>query len=156
MASIVKRPNGQWRARYRDLAGHEHARHFRRKVDATRWLDTVAAAVEAGTYVDPNAGRSTLAEYAPLWLTRQVHLKPSTRSRYAALMRCHIVPTFGATPLANVERSAVAAWVVIMLDSGLAGPTVRHAHRVLHMILNAAVDDGRLARNPCIAGQAAT
>ncbi|MBA3250555.1 MAG: site-specific integrase [Geodermatophilaceae bacterium] len=148
MASIVKRPNGQWRARYRDLAGHEHARHFRRKVDATRWLDSVAAAVEAGTYVDPDAGRSTLAEYAPLWLTRQVHLKPSTRSRYAALMRCHIVPTFGALPLAKIERSAVAAWVLVMIDAGLAGPTVRHAHRVLHMILNAAVDDGRLARNP--------
>jgi integrase len=38
--------------------------------------------------------------------------------------------------------------VVEMSNAGLAGPTVRHAHRVLHMILNAAVDDGRLVRNP--------
>ncbi len=35
-----------------------------------------------------------------------------------------------------------------MSSAGLAGPTVRHAHRVLHMILNAALDDGRLVRNP--------
>jgi hypothetical protein len=36
MASIAKRPNGQWRARYRDDAGKEHARHFPRKIDAQR------------------------------------------------------------------------------------------------------------------------
>ena len=36
MASISKRENGQWRARYRDDAGKEHARHFARKVDAQR------------------------------------------------------------------------------------------------------------------------
>jgi hypothetical protein len=31
MASIQKRDNGKWRARYRDHAGHEHARHFARQ-----------------------------------------------------------------------------------------------------------------------------
>jgi len=37
MGSISRRPDGQWRARYRDEAGKEHARHFSRKVDAQRW-----------------------------------------------------------------------------------------------------------------------
>ena len=32
--SIAKRPSGRWRARYRDDAGKEHARHFDRKIDA--------------------------------------------------------------------------------------------------------------------------
>jgi len=148
MASITKRPNGHWRARYRDAADHEHARHFARKIDATHWLDSVTAAVETGTYVDPKAWKSTLGEYAPVWLTRQVHLKPSTHSRYTALVRRHIVPAFGSTPLAKIGHSAIAAWIGDLLEGGLAGPTVRHAHRVLHMILNAAVDDGRLVRNP--------
>jgi hypothetical protein len=31
MASIAKRPDGRWRARYRDAAGAEHSRHFARK-----------------------------------------------------------------------------------------------------------------------------
>lgn len=148
MASITKRPNGQWRARYRDVAGREHARHFARKVDATRWLDSVTAAVETGTYVDPRAASCTLGEYADTWLSRQVQLKPSTRSRYTAIVRTHIRPAFGAVPLAKIERSAVAAWVTELVDAGLAPPTVRHAHRILHMILNTAVDDGRLIRNP--------
>lgn len=148
MASITRRPNGQWRPRYRDPAGREHARHFDRKVDATRWLDSVTAAIETGTYVDPKASACALGEYAETWLSRQVQLKPSTRSRYTAIVRKHILPEFGPIPLAKIERSAVAAWVMKLVEAGLAGPTVRHAHRILHMILNTAVDDGRLVRNP--------
>jgi hypothetical protein len=39
MASIAKRPDGQWRARYRGPDGSEHSKHFGRRVDAQRWLD---------------------------------------------------------------------------------------------------------------------
>ena len=39
MASIQKRPNGMWRARYRDEYGREHTKHEARKVDAQQWLD---------------------------------------------------------------------------------------------------------------------
>lgn len=53
MASIKKREDGQWRARYRDAAGKEHAKHFARKIDAQRWLDETTAAVVTGQYVDP-------------------------------------------------------------------------------------------------------
>jgi len=35
----------RWRARYYDSAGHQHARHFPRKIDAQRWLDSVVTAV---------------------------------------------------------------------------------------------------------------
>jgi len=30
MANVQKRPNNQWRARYRDAQGQEHSRHFAR------------------------------------------------------------------------------------------------------------------------------
>jgi hypothetical protein len=72
MASIKRRPDGQWRARYRDDAGKEHARHFARKVDAQRWLDEVTASMVTGAYVDPKAGRITFAEYFAGWAQRQV------------------------------------------------------------------------------------
>ena len=68
MASVTKRPNGQWRARYRDGAGTEHARHFARKADAQRWLDEVTASVVAGTYVDPRTARSTVSQWCDTWL----------------------------------------------------------------------------------------
>ncbi len=56
MASISKRPDGRWRARYRDANGKEHAKHFDRKADAQRWVDEVTASIVTGRYVDPNAG----------------------------------------------------------------------------------------------------
>jgi hypothetical protein len=59
MASLARRPDGRWRARYRDAAGKEHARHFDRKIDGQQWLDQVTASVVTNTYVDPAAGRVT-------------------------------------------------------------------------------------------------
>lgn len=60
MASIKKRPDGRWRARYRDASGREHAKHFARKVDGQRWLDGQTAAIVAGQYVDPKADRKSV------------------------------------------------------------------------------------------------
>jgi hypothetical protein len=73
VVSIAKRPDGQWRARYRDAAGKEHSKHFDRKTDAQRWLDEVTAAIVTGQYVDPRAGRVTFKAYAEQWRASQVH-----------------------------------------------------------------------------------
>lgn len=59
MASVAKRPDGRWRARYGDAADKEHSRHLARKLDAQRWLDEVATSVVTGQYVAPKAGRLT-------------------------------------------------------------------------------------------------
>ncbi len=62
MATIgPKRADGTYRARYRDRAGKEHARHFRRRVDAQRWLDETTTSLVTGAYVAPGAGRITFA-----------------------------------------------------------------------------------------------
>ena len=68
MASITKRPDGRWRARYRDAAGKEHARHFARKLDGQRWLDEVISSVVTGTYTDPRTARTTVGEWCETWL----------------------------------------------------------------------------------------
>jgi hypothetical protein len=52
--NVARRPNGKWRARYRDAAGREHARHLDRKIDATRWLASVEVAKTRGEWVDPD------------------------------------------------------------------------------------------------------
>src|SRR6202022_4525901 len=44
MASIKKRPDGRWRARYRDDDGKEHAHHAPTRAAAQRWLDGQTAA----------------------------------------------------------------------------------------------------------------
>ncbi|MEX2501222.1 MAG: hypothetical protein WD336_02500, partial [Trueperaceae bacterium] len=110
MASITKRPNGAWRARYRDPAGREHARHFDRKTDAQRWLDEVTTDLVTGRYVDPNAGRATFREYAEAWRRAQVH-RPSSAAKVESILRLHAYPAFGAQPLASILPSHLQAWV---------------------------------------------
>jgi integrase len=141
--------NGQtsYQARWRDPAGRQRKRSFPRKIDADRFLTSVEASKFSGVYVDPGAGRTTVGDYAATWLERQVQLRPSTRDRYQAIVRVHVVPAFGRLPLSRLERSAVAGWVAEVSASGLSAATVRHVHRVLVMVLNSAVADGRLSRN---------
>lgn len=147
MANIARRPNGQWRARYRDAHGNEHARHFGRKIDAQSWLDSVTTAVQTGLYVDPNKGKVTIANWALQWLDGQAQLKPSTHERYAGILREHVLPRWSDVQLVDVTHADVQAWVA-QLTTTRSPATVCKIHRVFSLILKSAVKDGRLARNP--------
>jgi integrase len=147
VASIAKREDGRWRARYRDAQGKEHARHFNRKIDAQNWIDSVTTAVQTGVYVDPNKGKITIGDWATRWLDGQAHLKASTYERYAGIMREHVLPQWSTARLVDVTHADVQAWVT-RLAAMRSPATVRKVHRVLSLMLKTAVKDGRLARNP--------
>ena len=150
MASIARRPDGTYRPRYRDERGKEHARHFKRKVDAQRWLDEVTAAVQTGTYVDPKRARTTVGELAPVWLAGKINLKPTRRARYADVLKTHVLPRWRNVALIGVTHGDVQAWLSELSDRGLAGASVRKAQGVLSGILGLAVRDRRLAVNPAL------
>jgi integrase len=147
MASIKKRPDGRYRARYRDSAGKEHARHFSRKVDALRWLDEVTTSVVSGRYVGPNAGRVTVEAFATQWRASLVHRDGYLRVIDNALKQ-YIVPTFGTRSLSSLRRSDVQGFV-----SGVAAErsanSVHNIFRVLSQLMGAAVDDLLIPVSPC-------
>jgi integrase len=150
MASIAKRPDGRWRARYRDSTGKEHARHFDRKVDARAWLDGVTTALRTGTYVDPSEGRVTVGELAEHWLIGKLNLKPTTRARYEDVLSTHVLPRWANVPLTKVEHGDIQAWLAELSERGLASASVRKAQGVLSGILGSAVRDHRLPSNPTL------
>jgi integrase len=147
VGNIARRPNGQWRARYRDASGREHSKHFARKVDAQRWLDETQAAALTGQYVDPRAGRITLREYAEEWKARQIH-RPTTVDHLEGVLSRHVFPSLGDRRLSSLLPSDIQAWVRRLSDS-LAPSTVGVAHRILSGILKSAVTDRRIVTNPC-------
>jgi integrase len=152
MASIKKRPDGQWRARYRDDAGKEHAKHFARKVDAQRWLDEVTASMVTGAYVDPKAGRVTFASYFREWAQRQVWESGTDRAVRLAAGSV----TFGDMPLSALRRSHVERWVKAMQTAsrgegkptGLAPGTIRTRVNNVRGVLRAAVRDRAIPSDP--------
>jgi integrase len=81
--NIHRRPDGKWRARYRDANHREHARHFPRKRDAERWLASQEVAIARGEWVDPTFSKITVGEWSRQWLALQVQLKPTTGFAYA-------------------------------------------------------------------------
>jgi integrase len=152
MASIAKRPGGQWRARYRDDAGKEHARHFARKVDAQRWLDEVTASMVTGAYVDPKAGRVTFASYFAEWAQRQVWESGTERAMRLAAGSV----TFRDIPLGALRRSHIERWVKAMQTAprgdgrppGLAPGTIRTRVNNVRAVLRAAVRDRAIPSDP--------
>lgn len=148
MASIGKRPDGHWRARYRDAAGKEHARHFGRKVDAQAWLDTVTTAVHTGAYVDPKSAKTTVEQWCGTWLAGYATRRPST-VRQADVHLKHIKAAFGAMPLGALRPSHIKSWTAKLKADGAADSYVYALHARLSQVMSDAVHDGLLARNPC-------
>lgn len=143
MASLKKRPDGKWRARYRDQDGKEHARHFRRQIDGQRWLDEVTASVVTGHYVDPDAGRLTLEAWAEQWAGRQVWADGTRTSAAQAVASA----PFRGLELRRIHRSHVEAWIRNMAES-LAPSTIRTRYNYVSMALRAAVRDKIIATDP--------
>lgn len=148
MASIMKRPDGRWRARYRDNVGKEHARHFTRKVDAQSWIDSVTTAVGTGSYVDPTRARVTVAAMAEQWLAGKINLRETTRVRYESALNAHVLPRWADVPLDRIEHGNLQSWVAEMAYTGMSGATVRKNHGVLSSILQLDVREKRIPSNP--------
>lgn len=142
--NIAKRSNGKWRARYRDEAGNERARHFDRKIDAQRWLDQTSASVLTGTYADPQAGRVTFAAFFGDWSARQIWA-PGTV--LAMSLAARSVP-FGGKPMKDVRRSEVEAWIKSMHAAGLAPGTIKTRYVNVRSVFRAAVKDKVIGSDP--------
>jgi hypothetical protein len=128
MANIAKRPDGRWRVRYRDHVGREISRHFARKVDAQRWLDSVTTAVSTGLYVDPSSSRVRVEDWAHKWLETKTNLKPTTRRDYESLLQAHVVPRWGSMTLAEVKHEDITSWLADLSARRLSASRVRAAH----------------------------
>lgn len=135
MASIKKRPDGAWRARYRDQSGREHAKHFQRRVDGQRWLDENTTSIVAGIWVDPKAGSITFADWFAKWAKLQVW-EPGTL--VVAGQAAAMVP-FATVPLNKLTPEDFQGWVKGMHDRGLAESTIRTRFAYVHMAVRAAV-----------------
>ena len=82
MASIVKREttNGvRYDVRYRDPAGKVRTKTFRRSEDARKFSNTTEADKVRGTWLDPDKGRLTFADWWDLWWPTTVNLRPTSR-----------------------------------------------------------------------------
>ena len=143
--------SGQWQARYRGPDGlmRPADRTFATKTDAEVWLTRKEAEILNGEWINPEAGRVPFAEYAAAWIEERPDLRPKTVRLYRYLLRTHLRPSFGRRAVADIKDAHVRRWRKSLLDSGVSAVTTAKAYRLLKAVLNTAVDDGMIRRNPC-------
>jgi integrase len=148
---VRKLPSGRFQARYLDPDGTDRpAPHtFASKTDAERWLTGVEAEIIKGTWRDPDLGRVALGEYLTEWIAHRPGLRPRTVDLYRWLYRKYIEPTMRDHLLSDITPGTVRAWRAELIAGGNAATMVAKAYRLLRAVLNTAVDDELIRRNPC-------
>ena len=155
--NIRKLPSGRYQARYRGPDGQMRSAPstFGRKTDAALWLSVKQAEIARGDWMAPEMARQDFAGYAEQWLRDRV-LKVRTMELYRGLLGNHLLPTFGAMAMGEIDEAAVRRWRKERLEAGKTaqrpfGPvTVAKAYRLLHAIFTTAADQDRIVRrNPC-------
>lgn len=149
---VRKLPSGRYQARYPGPDGTDRPAPdtFATKTDAEIWLTIKETEIRRGDWIDPDAGQVPFGDYARSWVAERPNLRPKTVQLYNGLVRLHLIPGLGeTTPLADIKERTVRRWRQSRLDSGVGEVTVAKAYRLLTSIMNTAVDDGLIRRNPC-------
>ncbi len=140
----------RWMARFVDNEGRELTKSFDRKVEAQRWLDTeVTAKLVTGNYVAPRAGLVTVGAVHSSWSASQGHISPKTAATRKSVWNSCVKTHWADVAVVDVKTAGVRAWVSKMVTDEVGAPTIQNAFGVLRQVLGAAVEDSRIARNPC-------
>lgn len=124
---------------------------FRTKRDADVFLARVRTDIERGVWVDPEAGKVTVREFATRWLRERPNLRPRTVELYEGELRLHILPALGDLELAQLSSARVRTWHAAMVEGDRPGKTtVAKCYRLLSSIMATALEDGLIGRNPCV------
>jgi len=141
-------------------------RGFRTKKDAELFLASVTVSKAKGEYVDPTAGRATVATLGPLWLEKKSTLKPSAYRPLEIAWRVYVLPKWGNHSVKDIDTAEVEAWISQLIkgtaprerqlgrtkkvpkQKALSASSVLRAVGVLAGILDDAQRAGRILKNP--------
>jgi integrase len=146
--SIRKLPSGRYQASY----WHDGERHVAPdtcavRADALAYLANTEADLRRGRWVDPMAGKVALSVYSTAWLKSRSDLRETTRAKYDHLLRNHILPKLGPTPISALAPSKVRAWYHDLARQH--STTADDAYRLLRAVMNVAKADRMIGENPC-------
>ncbi|WP_156960549.1 tyrosine-type recombinase/integrase [Amycolatopsis taiwanensis] len=146
MAWVERSGKRSWRVRWHVPGRTQSVGGFRSEGDALAYVADMATDRRRGTWIDPAAGRITLAEWVTRWLPA-IDLDERTVESYRSRLRCHLLPRFGNTPLAEITTLDVTLWATT-LGERYAPTTISSLINLLSMILTDAADQHLIATNP--------
>lgn len=148
--TVRKLPSGRYQARYPEPDGVMRlaSERFTTSRDADDWLAEKRTEIRRGDWQNPDAEAVDFREYALLWV-KERRLSQTTEELYHRLLRLHILPAFEGLDLDQITPPRVRSWRSERLDTTGAETTVAKSYRLLKAILETAVEDELIRRNPC-------
>lgn len=140
----------RWEVRYRQPNGvTSRKRGFTTKKRAEDWDANNTVSLNKGDYVAPSRGRAKVGDLAGPWLKRkEATTEPSHSRMLESSWRVHVSATWAAVPVNKVTATGVKNWSAAMTGAGCSATTVLRALGVLAGILDDAIADNRISRNP--------
>lgn len=140
----------RWEVRYRQPNGiTSRKRGFTRKADAEDWAADARSKMNKGDFIAPSRGRVTVGDLAPDWLERKkATTEPSHSRMLDSAWRVHVSPAWAKVPVNKVTTTGVKNWSASMTAAGCSATTVLRSLGVLAGVLDDAMHDGRIAKNP--------
>ncbi|MDX3430314.1 tyrosine-type recombinase/integrase [Streptomyces sp. ME01-18a] len=147
--SVRKLPSGRFQARYPGPDGlmRSAPETFPTQTDGDRWLVRKEAEILDGRWKNPD-DKVLFGVYADAWF-KEHDYAATTRERNGSALRLHVLPTFANVVLSEITTPQIRRWRAGLLESGVGEATVAKAYQILRAIMNTAVDDEVIQRNPC-------
>jgi integrase len=132
---------------WRDPSGKVCTRTFARATDAKLFARDVEHRKDRGDYVDPAAGNITLAAMVDHYLGT-ADLRPTTAAKYETLGRLYLTDGIGQQSIRTITKADVRSFHAELRKRGKGTATIEAVARLLHRVLEVAVDEDRIGRNP--------
>ncbi|MFB7332400.1 tyrosine-type recombinase/integrase [Streptomyces adustus] len=147
--AIRRLPSGRYQARYPGPDGVMRPAPFTFATiaDADDWLAEKQTEIRRGEWRDPDAGAVGFRAYADKWVEER-ELAPLTRDLYRYLLDKHLT-AFADLDLDEITAPRVREWRAERLRVTGAKAITAKAYRLLKGIMETAVDDELIQRNPC-------
>lgn len=148
--NLRKLPSGRWQASFVGPNGKRRSapKTFRTKGEAERWLSLVEADLARGTWTDDRASRELFGNYARGWLRDNPKIGPRWRETCERNLRLHLA-SLAEIPLRAISHAGVREWHSAALRGSGGRTSIAQSYRFLRAVMNAAVREGAISRNPC-------
>lgn len=140
----------RYQVKYLQSDGKQSAKNFRTKREAQNFEAAIRSAKNKGTWVDTKAAKIKFADYVEVWKATKTNQRPRTAYRRDNILKKHLLPALGNMALRSIHRSEIQELINKWTNDGLAPRTIKQHIRILHPILQMAVLDDIISKNPTI------
>lgn len=125
-----------------------HDRGFKLKRDAEAHLATVEVSKLKGAYVNRADAKATISELGVPWLEQHEHkISPASFHSVESAWRTHVKPKWGNHAVGALTKRELQGWLN-ELGERRSHTTVARARDLIAGILDHAVEDNRITKNP--------